>query len=360
MCRGKSQGGRRCAGCDDPKAREAHNARRRRNRELKREIVEEARRQGVAGDVVAELEAKPPAAAKEWARAHGLPSRFHPGNGHADAAPAAGLGAPAVPVAPADGPEWMTPTLASQIAAARDVTGSHRDERSLLDGAVRSTSRAAGGTNTTTRVELTNGMTGYHKPFNGLNDHIAKGFGQSSAQQCIHEVAAWRVASAMGEPWEGLVPPVVLREFDGELGSFALERPGLPNRKPKDSPEWRHAAFFDTLIGQQDRHRANYLVAGDRLVLIDHGYSFAVDGDFVNFSDFQQTRLMEGFDDPNAHLLTGAEIDVLDRFLADDTRFGLRGLLEEDRLSAIEERARKMRSNGRLLGVGDLGRPHAS
>ena len=70
MCR---TGGRRCPGCNGETARAAHNARRRRNRQIKREIVEEARKQGAGTQVVAELEAGPPDA--RTLTAHGRGAR---------------------------------------------------------------------------------------------------------------------------------------------------------------------------------------------------------------------------------------------------------------------------------------------
>lgn len=84
--------------------------------------------------------------------------------------------------------------LCAQIDSLDQQQGGHRDERSLLFGSVTATHRPRGkGTNETVRVELDNGVTGYHKPFEGLNDRIARGFGQTSAEQSVHEVAAWQL-----------------------------------------------------------------------------------------------------------------------------------------------------------------------
>jgi hypothetical protein len=87
-------------------------------------------------------------------------------------------------------------------------------------------------------------------------------FGQDSAQQSLH--GRWRLASQLGPPWSEIVPPVVIREVNGQVGSFALERPGKAamSSDPWSTGEWREAAFFDCLIGQQDRHPGNFLVAG--------------------------------------------------------------------------------------------------
>lgn len=377
MCRA---GGRRCPGCNGQTGRAAHNERRRRNRALKREILELAEEAGAAPEVLRRLEEGPPEVAKKWAAENGLPSHLHPGRGHASTpaqtpaplapapapAPAAaglppvGAGGPGLvgPAASASAPQapqpsrgwWETAGLRQQIETLQSRVPSHRDERSLLSGRVMSITRVGGGTNTTAKVVLDNGMVGYFKDFEGLEHDLAEDFGQDSAQQPIHEVAAWVTAREMGPPWSEMVPPVVLREVGAQLGSFALERPGIPHRQPKDvdAGDARAAAFYDALVGQQDRHPANYLVSGDRVALIDHGYTFATEGDYANWSHFQASRLRG----ENAQeLLDAREIDALDRFLGSEDSWGLKGLLEDDRLAAMRARATTMRQTGRLLGL---------
>ncbi|KUG59223.1 hypothetical protein AVL62_05930 [Serinicoccus chungangensis] len=54
-------------------ARVKHNERRRRNRELKAQIVAAAGEMGHGSEVLAWLRQGPPARAKEWAKGHGLP-----------------------------------------------------------------------------------------------------------------------------------------------------------------------------------------------------------------------------------------------------------------------------------------------
>lgn len=422
MCR---TGGRRCPGHDAPAGRAAHNARRRRNREIKAAIVDEAVRRGANSEVVEQLRKGSPEQAKEWAQANELPSHVHPGRGHThDALPplvpgpadnddpkkkqaiideAIRRGEPAfvverlrqkptafaevwwdgkkrqdalrrgpapVPARPAKSPilpelvsgtsesadynaHWRTPALGHQIDKVVAGQGKHRDEANLLAGVKTTIAPVGGGTNTTRKVELDNGIVGYHKPFSGLEDDLAGEFGQSSAQQPVHEVAAWQVAKEMGPPWDRIVAPVVLREVDGEMGSFALERPGIPMRHPFTvaPEEVKAAAFFDALVGQQDRHPGNYLVQGDRVNLIDHGYTFARGNDYSNHSFFVRARRSSNPDKlgPRADMLTGSEVDALDRFLDSPTSWGLLGVLEPDRLAAMRARALKMRESGRLL-----------
>lgn len=247
------------------------------------------------------------------------------------------------------------------------LQGTHRDERALLssmpervttlsrrksssstvssaDGEA-SESAPSGGTNTTRRIELYNGVTGYFKPFGGENKDLEWGFGQDSAQQSLHEAAAWRLASQMGPPWSEIVPPVVIREVQGEIGSFQLERPGkVMNWNPWETGEWREAAFFDCLIGQQDRHPGNYLVAGDRINLIDHGYTFATPGDYRNYSWLAQKRANT---DPS---LTYTERATLQRLVASPNLLGLQDMLQPARAQALRDRAERMLAAGTIRG----------
>jgi hypothetical protein len=72
----------------------------------------------------------------------------------------------------------------------------------------------------------------------------------------------------------------VLREYAGEDGSLSLRASGWPrDTAPTLNPTWcLPAAFFDSLIAQQDRHDGNWRWDGERLTLIDHGYTFALPG----------------------------------------------------------------------------------
>jgi hypothetical protein len=108
--------------------------------------------------------------------------------------------------------------------------------------------------------------------------------------------AAWRLAHRLGPPYSRLVAPCVLREHEGEAGALSARQYGLSltpapfERVPEDCFA---AAFFDSLIAQQDRHRGNYRwdPENDKLGLIDHGFSFAHQPDqFFNRSVFVTWR----------------------------------------------------------------------
>lgn len=387
MCRAVGEGGRRCQ--HGRPLLDKHNDRRRVNRAIRRNVAAWARRNGVAHEEVARLADAPPKVAKDWIRQQGLnPDDF------ADGVPSARAASPASPASPTPGQaavsdraprpavspapgdadvwakvlaesrpaegrdaagSWCTPELGDQIGSVMADQGGHRDERSLLAsvpvkvttlgcGAVTGSPRA--GSNTTRRVELDNGMVGYFKPFGTENKGLERGFGQDSAQQSVHEAAAWRLARGLGPPWSEIVPPVVIRDLAGETGSLALERPGRTGRHDvQTTAEWREAAFFDCLLGQQDRHAHNYLVAGDRITLIDHGYTFARPGDYRNASHLVARRVAEG-----ETALTYQERDALQRLLGSPDLMGLGKVLQPARAAALRRRAEVMLASGYLTG----------
>jgi hypothetical protein len=82
----------------------------------------------------------------------------------------------------------------------------------------------------------------------------------------------------------------VLRAYAGEDGALSLQASGWPgDPAPTQNPTWcLPAAFFDSLIAQQDRHSGNWRWDGNRLTLIDHGYAFALPGLILNHSDSLQ------------------------------------------------------------------------
>lgn len=371
-----------------------HNQRRRENRVIRKNVAAWARLEGIAPSEVARLEKEPPNVAKQWAKDHGMsprdfldgvpsprgaggqqspiePPQVPPAAGPAPAvAPGHGAGGGHVTPGTAgahgarmpgsggrarqSGPtaaqwftgteSWSTPELEAQVRHTLDSQGGQRDEAALLDGQCMSVEPVAGGSNETRKVVLDNGIVGYHKPFAHLDNGLASAFGHDDAQQPVNEVAAWRLAERMGPPWSEIVPPCVLRSVNGELGSFAVERPGRGmEATPWNVPEWKSAAFFDALVGQQDRHPGNYLVAGNRITLIDHGYTFGRAGDMENFSWLAGRRHRQ---DP---ALSAGEMEILERISRSPDTFGLRGMLPPDRLRALLDRVETMRRTGVMV-----------
>ena len=165
------------------------------------------------------------------------------------------------------------------------------------------------GVNATKQLELAGGAIVFHKPFSGVHVANAIAYGQTDETPPLHEAVSWRLAVALGPPWDEIVVPCVLRDYAGEGGSLSLRAIGWPrDTAPTLNPTWcLPAAFFDSLIAQQDRHDGNWRWDGERLTLIDHGYTFALPRAILNYSDFVAARHRRGA----ARLLTDKR-DALD------------------------------------------------
>jgi hypothetical protein len=125
----------------------------------------------------------------------------------------------------------------------------------------------------------------FFKPLNGVSLSTAHAYQQDSLIDIgIHEIAAWWLARELGSPWSGLVAPAIWWDPPGAVdirasgpvvlgmvGSASLPQPGVGFEQLIAD-----AAFFDALIGAQDRHDENLRAAlPASLGLIDHGYAFA-------------------------------------------------------------------------------------
>lgn len=84
-----------------------------------------------------------------------------------------------------------------------------------------------------------------------------------------------------------MVPPVVEREIDGQVGAAVMWIDGVESVKQKggkvpDGPQWgraiRRMQMFDNLVGNPDRNAGNILLgAPGELILIDHSRAFVGD-----------------------------------------------------------------------------------
>lgn len=360
MCRSCAEGGRRCPSASGAHAREQANERRRRNRARHRNIVQWARETGQPEQMASILALASPSVASQWAHDHDAPehlvdaSRVDTGHG-ADSPPAGGVG------------DWITPRRLQHVEHMLKLQGQHPREALLLadttmnpeDMQVR---EILGNTNITTEVILRSGKTAFHKPFAGGGDDVADSYGHYAYDLPLHEIAAWRLAAGMGPPWDSMVPTTVLRRLVGDHGALLAGMDGVAGISIEASTSGtaivHAAAFFDAVIGQQDRHPGNYLVPtssptlvfGDSLALIDHGFAFATPGDLTNYSWFLD--LVHNHGDSGQAALTDAEVGVCDRILADRTLFGIRGGIEDYRADTLHSRVSRMRASRRLLESG--------
>lgn len=208
---------------------------------------------------------------------------------------------------------------------------------------------------------LRDGREAFHKPHAGMRDHPRLGFpvwqlyGHASAATTgINECAAWRLARALGAPWETMIPTAVMRWLPPEPGLVGgwgpLVRKGNgPSGElaPFLSPDlYGPAAIFDALIGQQDRHLGNqrYESVTGRLTLIDHGFAFPAGRWRLNESAFVAARHRNGEES-----LTAAEIATLQPLPDSSAWRELERILEVGQMAALRWRLDQMLRSGRLL-----------
>lgn len=191
------------------------------------------------------------------------------------------------------------------------------------------------------------------KPFGGQNPNACAYYKQNGLECLTHEVVAWRLAHSLGEPFDQLLPTAVMRDVPGAgPGVLVNFRDGSPNHAVfYDAPAQVHAvAFWDALIGQQDRHAGNFRYDANsrRLAAIDSAFAFARPGDILHGALFVEHRLGE-----HGNALAPDEVEALER-LRDEDYFGLLTFLAPDRAQAFAARTERMLNGGVLLGPGDF------
>jgi len=215
--------------------------------------------------------------------------------------------------------------------------------------------------NTVYQCGMADGREAFHKPHDGMRVHpmlempVWRHYEQASAVATgINECAAWRLARAIGSPWDTLVPTGVMRWLPsapalvGGWGPLVRKGNGPSGEATPlllNALCWP-AAFFDALIGQQDRHLGNqrYEAATGRLTLIDHGFSFPGGGWRLNASAFVEQRHADGH-----AALVASELAVLDALPGLPVWQELELVLGEDQMRALEWRRARMRATGELL-----------
>jgi hypothetical protein len=208
------------------------------------------------------------------------------------------------------------------------------------------------GASTTLLVVFESRRNAIFKPFTGQNHGSCAAYNQEPFEAVLHEVAAWRLAATLGPPWDGLLPAAVFRNV-GNVGSGVLinRRIGTPDLNVLiDAPAQADAAaFWDALVGQQDRHANNFRYEQESrsLALIDHGFCFGVQGEPCNADIFCEHRRSQ-----NRTALTQAELNALTALLASSDLHGLRNYIEARRADALQRRAEAMKTSGQLPATG--------
>lgn len=198
------------------------------------------------------------------------------------------------------------------------------------------------GTSKPQTVILETRRTTYFKRFRDQVPRLYQAYKQDRYAPPLNEVVAWRLAHAMGDPWDQLVPTAVLRKIDGLGGALVNHKDGIVDYHVLQQAKRQvaAAAFWDALIGNQDRNMRNFRYDADakRLGLIDHGFCFARPGDPINGGSF----FLEQRRRDNQVGLLQTELSAIEQLLDTGDAHGLRAFLPADRVDALEERARVM------------------
>lgn len=166
------------------------------------------------------------------------------------------------------------------IIRPQGVESAKEGEKELREAKILSTKNLGGGVNETKLVSLEGGLKAVFK----TGDAGSMRSNISSGKEAEREVSAWEVAKVTG--YEDIVPPTVFRTIDGEKGSLMkfwdgeLARNILGKESYDGNRDLHRAAMFDYVIGNEDRHKGNWLIGNDKMQLIDHGLSFPNKGDF--------------------------------------------------------------------------------
>jgi len=244
------------------------------------------------------------------------------------------------------------------------------EEDELLRADVRrmwsaSTQTAHPGSSNVTKAALATRRVAFHKAGAGVDGPQAAQYGHDRWSVLINESAAWMVAKALGQRWASMVPPTMIRSLWPApplvhgFGVFSVGKPGETSRvEPlNDATVCDAAAFFDALIGQQDRHQTNYRwdQASGSLGLIDNAYAFAAPGSssatggvfLPHASLFVERRNQDG-----RKPLSQAEVGALGTLLGNQPLLdNLSRILRPEQFAALKVRAERMQTSAELLDV---------
>jgi hypothetical protein len=217
----------------------------------------------------------------------------------------------------------------------------------------------------TYELVLDSGHLCIFKPADGLLEAAANGlylgkqalvqYDHTPVSTTISECAAWQLAKQLGSPWSDLVVPTVMKfpphpeTHVPTIGAASVFRGGNVGKRgfyDAVPDQVSAAAFFDALIGQQDRNKGNVLWYEERQViyLIDHSFSFARAGANHGASDLVQWRWGHA-----SRGLTNAEVDAVAKLLESTDLLTLRRFLDAEGADALEARARRMRETGEMI-----------
>ncbi|MGH8596604.1 MAG: hypothetical protein ACREXT_08100, partial [Gammaproteobacteria bacterium] len=123
-------------------------------------------------------------------------------------------------------------------------------------------------------VTMTDGSKYVWKPSTG---EVGTGTSVPAGEQYAREVAAYDIATIVG--LENSLPVVSIHSYKGDLGAMMVKIPNAKNDGKRGDSNFEdtaaRATFFDYVIGNSDRHGANWMSdTRGKLWLIDHGRAF--------------------------------------------------------------------------------------
>ncbi len=210
-------------------------------------------------------------------------------------------------------------------------------EETLLESREKSKSTPlGGGVNQTEFIELRDDGSGVFKSKKGENINLREGI--EAGTYFKRERAAYLVSRFLGFD---LVPPTVIRELDGEIGSF--------QQFVTDTKNWYEVLdskklllesqliamwIFDYIVWNSDRHGGNFLVKEDKIYAIDHGLCFG-NAHPYKFQEFFDTPVPKEIIEKLASFASWEEgVDILRDLLEE--------LLEKQEVSACIARIKNI------------------
>lgn len=192
------------------------------------------------------------------------------------------------------------------------------DEKILSSREKSSSKNLGGGCNETVFIELRDDGKGIFKPKKGEKENLRDNIETGSYYK--RERAAYLVDMMLGL---NLVPPTVIREMDGEIGSLqrfiedakTIREISYEEREELEL-EMIKMGIFDYIIWNSDRHGDNFLVKEKRFYAIDNGLSFASDA-LDTYEYLYNKKIPQD------------AIDKIKIFLSSDKKAILQTLLEE-------------------------------
>lgn len=231
------------------------------------------------------------------------------------------------------------------------------------------------------RYGLEDGAVGYFKslPRNGLDESSFRAYGTSSLGAAINEVNSYRTAQLFGGEYAKLVPETVLREIDGEVGTFQREvriakyedviKVDYEDENSRLAADYRKAAIFDFVTGSLDRHARNFLYedAGPSapqqrrigIKLIDNSFSFPGDRalEALNATQFADNRSLQrldsekpGYSMPKESLnLTSEELATIERVGNGVATWVADGTISETQAKGVAARVKCLLTTQRIV-----------